>query len=142
MSLKGVYCLCISVEEELEIRVGTLGRLYFPPGRYIYIGSALNGLEARILRHMNTSLGIHKVVHWHIDYLLKEALVRIDSIYFLVTNEKKECALAAEVSKRGEPIKGFGCSDCNCVSHLFRVEKCDFLSKFGMEARHPSDHIM
>ncbi len=142
MSPKGAYFLCISIEEELEISVGALGRLYFPPGRYLYIGSALNGLEARILRHINTDLGINKVVHWHIDYLLKEPQVRIDCIYFKVTDAKIECALAAEVSKRGVPMKRFGCSDCNCVSHLFRVKKCDFLSQLDMEVRYPSDCIM
>lgn len=142
MSTKGAYFLCISIEEELEISVGALGRLYFLPGRYLYIGSAMNGLEARILRHIKTNLGINKVVHWHIDYLLKEPQVRIDYIYIKVTDEKIECALAAEVSERGLPIKGFGCSDCNCVSHLFRVEKFDFLSQLNMEVWHPSNHIM
>ncbi len=141
MSIKGVYCICVSVEDDLKISVGSLGKVSFPVGQYLYIGSAMNGLEARILRHINTSRGITKAIHWHIDYLLKEPTVRIDSIYVKLTEEKMECALAAEVSMVGEPVNGFGCSDCMCTSHLFKVEGCDFLSRIGMDVWHPSNHL-
>jgi len=130
MSIKGVYCICVSVEDDLNISVGSLGKVSFPVGQYLYIGSAMNGLEARILRHINTSCGIHKAIHWHIDYLLKEPKVRIDSIYVKLTEEME-----------GEPVNGFGCSDCRCPSHLFKVDGCDFLSRIGMDVWHPSDHL-
>ena len=99
----------------------------------MYVGSAMNGLEARVLRHMNTSRGVYKAIHWHIDYLLKEPDVSISSVYVQPSDEKVECVLAGKVSQRGEPVKGFGCSDCRCVSHLFKVEGCGFLSELGLE---------
>jgi Uri superfamily endonuclease len=133
--LRGAYCLCVSVEEEVGVEVGALGMLSFAPGRYVYVGSALNGLVARVLRHVNTSLGEHKAIHWHIDYLLKERGVHIESVYVRVTDRKIECELARAVSGRGKPVKGFGCSDCRCVSHLFKVDCCGFLSDFGLERR-------
>jgi Uri superfamily endonuclease len=133
MVLKGVYCLCIRVKGEIDVEVGALGTLRFHEGLYIYVGSALNGLEARILRHIGTSHGTNKVIRWHIDYLLKELKVWIESVYVLATDERVECVLANEVFRRGEPIKGFGCSDCRCVSHLFEVEGCGFLRELGME---------
>ena len=43
---KGAYCLCIFIEDNLNVRIGALGLLHFERGRYIYVGSALNGLFA------------------------------------------------------------------------------------------------
>lgn len=140
MVQKGAYCLCISVDDEIEVEVGALGLLGFPTGRYIYVGSALSGLDARVNRHVKTSRGVHKAIRWHIDYLLKEPGVGIGSVYVKQTDRKIECALAGEVARRGEPVKGFGCSDCRCVSHLFRVEDCDFLSDLGLVRRKKSEH--
>ena len=71
--MRGAYCLCIIVKEEVIVEVGTLGRHIFTPGRYIYVGSAMNGLEARVQRHLYTSHGVLRSIHWHIDYLLKES---------------------------------------------------------------------
>jgi Uri superfamily endonuclease len=67
-----------------------------------------------------------------VDYLLKENGVKINSVYIKLTDEKIECKIADEVSKKGVPVSGFGCSDCSCKSHLFRVLECDFLSEFGL----------
>lgn len=133
MSSKGTYCLCIIVERELAVEVGALGRLVFPPGRYIYVGSAMNGLEARISRHLNTSIGVPGAVHWHIDYLLKEKNVRIEAVYTIASEDRIECFVAAAVSKRGRMVRGFGCSDCRCESHLFRVDGFGFLLELGLE---------
>lgn len=133
MVSKGVYCLCIQVGGEMEVEVGALGIIGFREGLYIYVGSALNGLDARILRHIETSRGANKVIRWHIDYLLKEPEVWIESVHVLATDKRIECALANEVSRRSEPVKGFGCSDCRCVSHLFEVRGCGFLRELGME---------
>lgn len=133
MDSKGSYCLCISVDRDVAVEVGALGRHIFSPGHYIYVGSALSGLKSRIIRHLNTSRGTHSTIHWHIDYLLKEAEVHVEAVYALASDERKECAIAAEVSKWGFPVKGFGCSDCQCESHLFEVEDCRFLSDLGLE---------
>ena len=112
--------------------MGALGATEFKKGRYIYVGSALNSLEPRIRRHLKISLGRHRVTHWHIDYLLREPEATIEAVYALNGGERRECAIAAEVSEHGEPVNRFGCSDCSCGSHLYRVDDCRFLEKMGM----------
>ena len=52
-----------------DIFVGKLGYIHFPGAFYAYVGSAMNGLEARLSHHLRTE----KKPHWHIDYLLREA---------------------------------------------------------------------
>ena len=133
MVSRGAYCLCIAVDEDIDVEVGALGMKAFPRGPYVYIGSALNGLEARILRHIETSRGLRKVTRWHIDYLLREPEVRIESVHLWVTDERVECTFAEEVSSRGDAVRGFGCSDCRCESHLFRVRGFGFLTELGLE---------
>jgi len=135
MASRGGYCLCIIVERELTVDVGALGRLSFDPGRYIYVGSAMNGLEARVRRHLNTSHGTPKAVHWHIDYLLREPEVRVEAVYTCASLERMECAIADAVSRKGQPFRGFGCSDCRCKSHLFKVDAWGFLSEVGLKPR-------
>jgi Uri superfamily endonuclease len=131
--VKGTYCLCINVEEDIKIRVGALGEINFHTGSYIYVGSALNSLIPRLDRHLKHSRGEHDVTHWHIDYLLREPLVSMDSIYMNDNGEKLECIMAANVAGHGEPVPRFGCSDCRCVSHLYRVGSFGFLEKMGLK---------
>ena len=132
MVTKGAYCLCIRVKEDISVEVGALGNITFPKGEYVYVGSALNSLEPRIERHILTSTGDHKVTHWHIDYLLRAPAATIQEIYVVETDRKLECSIAEKVAEKGRPVKGFGCSDCRCVSHLYRVEGFVFLEKMGM----------
>ena len=133
MPVKGTYCLCINVEDDIKIKVGALGEIIFPRGSYIYVGSALNSLIPRLDRHLKHSRGEHNVTHWHIDYLLREPLVSMESIYMNDNGEKLECIMAANVAEQGEPIPRFGCSDCRCVSHLYKVGSFDFLEKMGLK---------
>ena len=134
MVSRGSYCLCIIVGRKLTVDVGALGRLSFDPGRYIYVGSAMNGLEARVRRHLNTSHGTPKAVHWHIDYLLREPEVRVEAVYTRASEERMECIIADAVSRMGQPFRGFGCSDCRCESHLFKVDDWEFLSEVGLKS--------
>jgi Uri superfamily endonuclease len=136
---RGAYCLCIEVKSQIQVRVGALGSLHFPEGRYIYVGSAMNGLESRLRRHLNTSRGSYRAIHWHIDYLLREEEASIESIHVKVSDTKAECGVADAVSKRGVPVRGFGCSDCSCFSHLFSVDECEFLSGLGFTRRELSE---
>lgn len=110
--MKGCYCLIISVNEPKTIKVGKLGRIKFYDGHYVYVGSAMNSLESRLNRHLSDA----KKTHWHVDYLLKKAEIT-DIIY----NEgrKVECELSQYISAKANCIKGFGCSDCDCESHLY-----------------------
>jgi Uri superfamily endonuclease len=133
VSLKGSYCLIISVLRGIDLRVGALGIIAFPPGTYIYVGSALNSLEARINRHVRTSTGSNVRLHWHVDYLLRREGTRLEEVWFKESEKRGECLIASEVSGHGSPIKGFGCSDCACVSHLFRVDETAFLEALGFK---------
>jgi Uri superfamily endonuclease len=135
MVTKGAYCICIDVGDDLRVNIGALGLIEFHKGRYIYVGSALNGLDARVRRHLNTSKGSYNAIHWHIDYLLREESVRVEAAYVRFTDEKVECEIAGEVSHYGSGVKGFGCSDCRCDSHLFKVSDWDFLSDLNMVKR-------
>jgi Uri superfamily endonuclease len=120
---KGTYILLIELPESKEIKVGALGAIKFRAGFYAYVGSALNGLEARIARHLRKE----KKLYWHIDYLLVHGRVR--DIFYVEGNEKKECDIARKLAARLVSIKGFGSSDCDCGSHLFYSEDYGRLAK-------------
>ncbi len=131
--VKGTYCLCIVNHETQSIQIGALGEIEFKKGLYVYVGSALNSLIPRLQRHLRMSQGEHHVFHWHIDYLLREKTVEIDSIYIIETGEHLECIIADKVSKHGKAIPRFGCSDCKCSSHLFYIQSFDFMEKMGLK---------
>lgn len=112
---KGVYQLHLRLDKPKRIRVGKLGVFTFPAGRYIYTGSAMNGLIGRLRRHLKK----RKKLHWHIDYLLRHA--KIETIFVLETGERVECqlnSLTLSLPNAKVVVKGFGCSDCRCSSHL------------------------
>jgi Uri superfamily endonuclease len=131
--IRGSYCLCISVDKERSITIGALGDIDFPIGRYVYVGSALNSLIPRLGRHLRTARGEGKVAHWHIDYLLREPGVEIDSIYATDWAVRMECEIAEKVAEHGEPVPHFGCSDCQCHSHLFHVKNFGFIKETGLK---------
>ena len=117
--------LIIQVDENVDVNVGALGKLTFEKGLYAYVGSAQANLEQRIKRH----LGKEKRLFWHIDYLLNDSAARIVKVLYKQADKTEECDLAEVIGKRGEPIEDFGCSDCSCKSHLFRVRDYRFLQK-------------
>ncbi len=112
----GIYALIIELKNDAKIAIGALGSLAFKKGYYIYVGSALNGLDARINRHKSNT----KKLHWHIDYLLQKA--EIIDVIRIETKEKLECKMSRAVKiVAQDSIKKFGCSDCKCDSHLYYV---------------------
>ncbi len=121
------------VKRQTGIRVGSLGAIAFPKGRYVYVGSALNSLLPRLARHLRTSRGEGRVAHWHIDYLLREPGVEIEAIYATDWAVRMECEIAARVAERGEAVPRFGCSDCACESHLYRVKSFGFVRETGLK---------
>ncbi|HIH88761.1 TPA: GIY-YIG nuclease family protein [Candidatus Bathyarchaeota archaeon] len=133
MVTRGSYCLCINVEKDKRIKVGALGRIDFPAGRYVYVGSALNSLIPRLGRHLRTSRGEGRVTHWHIDYLLREPGVEIGAIYATDWVVRMECEIAEKIAERGEAVSHFGCSDCTCKSHLYRVKSFGFITETGLK---------
>ena len=42
---------------------------------------------------------------------------------FNVSDEKIECDLANIIAENGEEVPKFGCSDCNCNSHLIYFKR-------------------
>jgi len=111
--MKGSYIILIELKQDKNIEIGKLGEIFFKKGHYLYIGSALNGLEQRITRHLKDD----KKLHWHIDYLLKNA--EIIDIYYKKSIIREECEISEKLNEHFPSVTGFGCSDCRCKSHLF-----------------------
>ena len=114
--MKGSYILIVKIPEDKRIRIGKLGHIDFAKGFYIYVGSAMNGLEGRIRRHLSEN----KKLHWHLDYLLGEG--EVVEVYIKESNSREECEVARKLSEIFASISGFGSSDCRCKSHLFYTE--------------------
>lgn len=89
------------------------------PGFYIYVGSAFGpgGVRARVLRHCRLA----KAKHWHIDYL-REFLSPMGACYSYdaMRLEHQWAQVLCDMSGMSS-IRGFGCSDCQCHSHLFQT---------------------
>jgi Uri superfamily endonuclease len=130
---RGSYCLCIVVERDKLVKIGALGVISFPKGRYVYVGSALNSLIPRLGRHLSTARGEGRVTHWHVDYLLREPSVEIEAIYATDWAVRMECEIAAQVAESGEAVLHFGCSDCGCASHLYKVKSFKFIKETGLK---------
>jgi Uri superfamily endonuclease len=112
-SAPGSYVLFLRLPEEKRITVGRLGAISFPAGSYAYVGSALNGWEARLARH----LGGGGRRHWHIDYLRAEA--QVDGAIVVESSMRLECRINKAISEISRAIvSGFGSSDCGCSTHL------------------------
>ena len=124
--MKGVYVLIISVGKDIRVNIGALGSIFFERGLYAYVGSAQNGLERRVQRHRRKA----KKKFWHIDYLLDNDAVRVVKVFYKEADKPEECRIAGKLSEKGVAVMNFGCSDCGCVSHLFRIDDRGFLKNF------------
>lgn len=115
----GCYVLILQLSRARPITVGRSGKVLFPRGIYLYVGSAFGsgGLRSRVGRHLRGD----GRWHWHIDYLRSAADVH--GCFYTVTDRPLECewsqALAA-LSNATIPVPHFGSSDCRsgCRSHL------------------------
>ena len=117
MAAKGSYALVIDLDKETRLDVGRLGTFEFSAGRYLYMGSALNGLEARVRRHIRRE----KRLRWHVDYLISVAVV--SEVWYALGEERWECSWASIAREHGGRVAapGFGSSDCRCSAHLLQV---------------------
>lgn len=120
--MKGSYLLLVELKENNVLRIGKLNKILFNKGFYVYVGSALNGLEQRIQRHLREN----KRMHWHIDSLLRHA--EIINIFYKENNVREECDIAKTLDKKLLSVPDFGCSDCNCKSHLFYGSQNDIMN--------------
>jgi Uri superfamily endonuclease len=124
-TLKGIYVLIIQVSGDINVDVGALGGTAFAKGLYAYVGSAQTNMEQRIKRHLRRE----KRKFWHIDYLLDNPAAEIIQVLFKKADKAEECKTAKAIGERSKPIAGFGCSDCNCKSHLFRIKNYSFIQE-------------
>jgi Uri superfamily endonuclease len=113
---KGIYCLVFR-HPACTLIIGARGALAFPAGFHIYIGSALgSGGLKRLDRHCRLACEGNKRPKWHVDYILTDPRFSLVYAVSAPTTERLECRLAETL--RGNSVKGFGCSDCTCTSHL------------------------
>jgi Uri superfamily endonuclease len=115
--MKGTYLLILQLDQSLDqLPVGRLGTFTFPPGYYLYVGSAFGagGLTARLNHHQQ----LEKVrPHWHIDYLRPHTHLR--EIWSIVSRQRLEGFWCQSLVKHFDvPVRGFGASDSPCVAHL------------------------
>jgi Uri superfamily endonuclease len=112
---RGTYALVVYLRKGASMQIGRLGDYYFPAGYYIYTGSALGSLPGRLKHHLNPE----KRLHWHIDYLLQQAL--IIQIWCARGQDRLECIwneIVAALPGAQCSVRGFGSSDCRCSTHL------------------------
>lgn len=122
----GVYCLIIQVPFSVY-KIGALGEMNLG-GCYIYTGSARKNLIPRLRRHRSRE----KKIRWHIDYLLKDS--QLTGIHVKPGALKsEECRMANALSEHFPGVTKFGCSDCKCKSHLFKINDFDKAREILME---------
>jgi Uri superfamily endonuclease len=115
----GTYALVLEATRSEEILVGGLGLCRFPPGYYVYVGSALGpgGLRARLARHLRSD----KRSHWHIDFLAGR--LPVVRVFAWPSVQRRECEYVQRLLAWAGAIAavpGFGSSDCHqgCPAHL------------------------
>ncbi len=114
---KGVYIMVLHLSNEVQVEVGSKGIMDFAAGYYLYVGSAKANLAKRMERHKRK----RKKMHWHFDYLRPAG--DVVAAIPIRTSEDLECELAKAVQAISNwQINGFGCSDCQCESHLFGMK--------------------
>jgi Uri superfamily endonuclease len=120
----GCYSLIIDLKRKKTIRVGKIGEAVFPAGTYVYTGSAMKGLGARLRRHCTRK----KNTHWHIDHLRTLPDARIKKIILYPAAPGEECRQNQAIAARPGAaviLRNFGASDCKsgCRSHLLYLAK-------------------
>ena len=111
----GSYLTILHLPRKRVVEVGGLGPLHFPKGHYVYVGSAMRNLTARLARHARR----RKRLHWHVDYL-RQTAEHVTGLPIRAST-REECTVAQALGRLLEPgPPGFGCSDCRCATHLFR----------------------
>ena len=128
--------------------------VHFNAGYYMYVGSAKANLTKRIERHKRK----RKKMHWHLDYfrghceMIAAVPIRTSGLpleSWSLTHEpypsmpstldpdvdvSVECALADAVRAIAEwDVPKFGCSDCDCTSHLFGMKENPIHNKEFMD---------
>lgn len=114
--MKGIYCLLIRLASDQSIAIGALGKVEFEQGCYVYVGSAMGGIEQRVGRHKSS----RKKLRWHIDYFLEKAEV-LACVAIQSETSRTECETVEALSSDEHasfPVPRFGSSGCRCRAHL------------------------
>ena len=150
----GVYIMVMHLDHELDLEIRSKGMMHFNAGYYMYVGSAKANLTKRIERHKRK----RKKMHWHLDYfrgyceMIAAVPIRTSGLAlesWSLTHEpypsmpsmpdpdvdvSVECALADAVRAIAEwDVPKFGCSDCDCMSHLFGMTENPIHNKAFMD---------
>ena len=150
----GVYVMVMYLDHDLDLEIGSKGMMHFKAGYYMYVGSAKANLTKRIERHKRK----RKKMHWHLDYfrghcemiaavpirtsglpleswsLTHEPYPSMPSMLDSDVDVSVECALADAVRAIAEwDVPKFGCSDCDCRSHLFGMTENPIHNKVFMD---------
>jgi Uri superfamily endonuclease len=117
----GSYALILGLEKAIFLTIGRLGRYKFPPGVYVYCGSAMGsgGLRGRLGHHLKTDNRGNP--HWHIDWLLPK--MRTLGCCYCAGLKPLECSWSQALANlRGARVivPHFGAGDCTmgCAAHL------------------------
>jgi len=115
---RGSYVLVLRLPAKKRVEVGKLGPVEFPPGYYLYAGSARKNLTRRVERHKRE----RKRLFWHIDYLRAQAEFHL--ALPVRASDALECEIAGALREISDwDVPHFGSSDCSCRSHLFGMSE-------------------
>lgn len=137
----GTYVVLLWVERATVVTIGRLGCCALEGGCYCYVGSALGsgGLRGRVGHHLRVSVR----PRWHVDYLRQVA--RPVGVWFVVGRQRWEHRWAGCLGGLAgcvPMVRGFGTSDCGCMTHLFAARQVPVLGDFqsalcGVFPEHP-----
>ena len=121
----GTYALILENKKSRNIQVGKLGSFSFPPGWYVYTGSAFGpgGLASRVGRHFK----FKKKCRWHIDYL--SAIIPVVRVWYTTSPIKTECQWAnsrypLEADTGCHPdFAQFRIEPPGCIKHLAGIQE-------------------
>ncbi len=105
---KGSYLLVLENPQDVTLTIGKLGQVHFLRGWYVYVGSAMNSLEARLKRHQRA----RKKLFWHIDYLAS-TVMKVRKVYPIRSADRIETELAHAIGAISDgaypPLWGLRC---------------------------------
>jgi Uri superfamily endonuclease len=117
----GTYAVIFQCLSKATQQVGKWGMISLKEGYYIYVGSAFGpgGVKARVSHHIRSTTK----PNWHIDYL--RSFMRPVTVWHTYDRRRLEHRWAKGFFKMNDMLsfQGFGCSDCDCYSHLFFTSK-------------------
>ncbi|WP_292000403.1 DUF123 domain-containing protein [Caldivirga sp.] len=129
---RGTYVLILNASSLVSINVASLGQVTLNEGYYAYVGSAKVGIKTRVGRHIKLAMLKAGKLRWHLDYVLVNSNITLHSLIY-INNSYIEHEVAQALYRHRNidvAVRGFGSSDCNCVSHFFKLNSSQDPSMF------------